>query len=65
MRAQLQLVKPKELQAAVTMVAPLTEWERLADQLPDDWPAGDFRRAIREAITKANNIFYGESEKAP
>lgn len=56
----MQLQKPQTIEATVTATMPLSDWQQLEELLPSEWPAGDFKAAIRSAIHDANRIFYGE-----
>lgn len=45
-----KIVDPDDVVLEVTLRAPAGEWRRMMRQLPHDWPACDFGRAIADTL---------------
>jgi hypothetical protein len=58
------LKAPDDVQAVVTIVSNVGALRRLLKHMDDHtnpiaWPSGDLRRALRDAITKADTTVWG------
>jgi len=60
MKASFRLNQTNDIQAAMTLTMPLSEWKELKDQLPHAWPGYKLSGAIMELVSKAEATFEAE-----
>ncbi len=53
--------RPDEIEFVLTIKMPLKDWREFAEQLPDKWPAYDFKSKITDMYLQATKSFYPDT----
>lgn len=62
MKTVFTLKQPENIEATMTITMPLEDWKVLRDQLIERWPAATFSDQIGVMVSKAEQIFVGDTD---
>lgn len=58
MKTHLMVENPGEVEMTMKITMKVRDWEKLREQLANDWPAWDLSRNITDLLGQARKIFY-------
>lgn len=64
MKCRLKCENPGEIVYTIVLTTTAKEWEKLREQLNNDYPAFQLKSAITDVLAQARKIYWAEDKEA-